>query len=148
MSVSILTVMRSVRNFFHDGYREGLFTIVGNVISPVPDAPYIAISGSRQHNGVFACSPDGALSGFPEGKHDEEFSGKVWMLYPPDDFLQLCEQINQYDQKNPIGAMHSESFGDYSYTRGTDDQGGIPTWQEAYSGQLREYRRMFTEVDV
>lgn len=148
MSVSILSVMRSVRNFFHDGYREGLFQIVGNVISPAPDAPYVAITGSRQHNGVFACSPGGILSGVPADLPSEDFTGKVWMLYPPDDFLALCEQINQFDEKTPAGALLSESFGDYSYSRGTSGNGGVQTWSEAFADQLAMYRRMFSEVKV
>ena len=54
MSVPIGAVMRRVRNFFERGYREGTFSIVGNVLSPAVEAPMIAIQGSRYHDGVYA----------------------------------------------------------------------------------------------
>ena len=97
---------------------------------------------------MFACSPGGILSGVPADLPSEDFTGKVWMLYPPDDFLALCEQINQFDEKNPAGALLSESFGDYSYSRGTSGNGGVTTWSEAFADQLAMYRRMFSEVKV
>lgn len=130
--------MRRVRNFFERERIEGTFTITGGVLAPLPDAPFIAISGSRWHDGVF---PIGAL---PGDMPDEIFDGKVWGLHPPSDFLALCEAISAYDEKNPIGAYQSESFGPYSYTRGTAGNG----WEAAFAGQLLPYRRMFTEVDV
>lgn len=146
MAVSIAAVMRRVRNYFERGYREGTFSIVGNVLSPAVDAPMIAVTGSRYHDGVYA-SVNGIMS--VEGvKPDETFEGIVWKLYPPDDFLGLCKQISQYDDKNPVGALASESFGDYSYTRGSDGQGGVMGWDKAFADGLASYRRMFTEVNV
>lgn len=152
MAVSVMQVMRSVRNFFNrkgEAPLVGVFSIVNNVISPDPNAPYVAITGSRLHNGVYACFPGGSLGGIPEGKRaSETFEGKIWLLYPPDDFLALCEKISAYDDKVPIGTARTESFGDYSIARGTNGAGGIATWQEAFASQLREWRKMFTEVDV
>lgn len=158
MTVSIAAVMRLVRNYFERECIEGSFAISGGVLEPMPDAPYIAISGSARHDGVF---PASALSGELTGdelcgliKHDivpgkdETFDGKVWGLHPPDDFLALCEEISAYEDKNPIGAPQSESFGAYSYTRpsvgGTAGNG----WEAAFSGRLLPYRRMFTEVSA
>lgn len=147
MAVSIAAVMRRVRNYFERGYREGTFSIVGNVLSPAVDAPMIAVTGSKYHDGVYA-SVNGIMQGVESVKPDETFDGIVWKLYPPDDFLQLCEQISKYDDKNPVGAFASESFGDYSYTRGTDGKGGVAGWNNAFAASLASYRQMFTEVDV
>lgn len=155
MAVSIAAVMRRVRNFFERECIEGAFTITGGVLEPLPDAPYIAISGSAWHDGVF---PRDALTGsddvvdqlaIAQGlEKDETFDGKVWGLHPPSDFLELCEAINDYDAKNPVGAYQSESFGAYSYTRASVGGTAGNGWEAAFAGQLLPYRRMFTEVDV
>lgn len=147
MAVSIAAVMRRVRNYFERGYREGTFSIVGNVLSPIVDAPMIAVTGSKYHDGVYA-SVNGVMQGVEGVKPDETFEGIVWKLYPPDDFLLLCEQISRYDDKNPVGALASESFGDYSYTRDTNYGQGGAEWQNAFATGLSPYRRMFTEVNV
>ena len=63
-------------------------------------------------------------------------------------FQQLCEEIAQFIEKTPKGAYQSETFDDYSYTRAGGKSGGVLTWQEHFSAQLSEYRRMFTEVSV
>lgn len=141
MAVSIAAVMRRVRNFFERESIEGSFTITGGVLEPMLDAPYIAISGSAWHDGVF---PYGEL---PEDRPDETFDGNVWGLHPPLDFLMLCEQIAEYEAKNPVGAYQSESFAGYSYTRATIS-GACIGWEAAFGMQLAPYRRMFTEVDV
>lgn len=146
MAISIERVMRRVRNYFQRGYTEGTFAITGNVLSPAPSAPWVKISGSAYHDGVYECC-SGYLQGVPEGRQDETFTGVVWMLYPPDDFLALCEEIRDYDQKNPVGALQSETFGDYSYNRGSGANGGTMSWETAFAAHLAPYRRMFTEVD-
>lgn len=147
MAISIEAVMRRVKNFFTRRGEQpysGEISITGNVLTPAPSALWVAIRGSLYHDGVYQCV-NGYLQGVPEGRPDETFVGVVWQLYPPDDFLALCEEINSYDQKNPVGAYQSESFGDYSYTRGTGS-GGVMTWEQAYASALAPYRRMFTEV--
>ena len=83
----------------------------------------------------------------PEGKPDEAFAGRVWLLHPPDDFAALVEEIAAYDQRNPAGAYHSETFGDYSYIRSTNGDGAALDWPQAFAQSLAPYRRMFTEVE-
>ena len=82
---------------------------------------------------------DGALP-------DEQFTGRVWLLKPPADFLALCEEISTYDDKNPAGAYMQESFGGYSYMRRNSGERST-AWQDVFSGRLASYRNdMFTEV--
>ena len=144
MAVSVAAVMRHIRNYFDRGYRYGDFTIIGGALTPAPDSAYVYIAGSVLHDGVWALSGD-MLQGVPDGLRDESFSGRVYELHPPDDFLRLCGEISEYDDKNPVGALQSESFGDYSYTRASV-QGGAQGWQAAFRPQLDAYRRMVTEV--
>lgn len=140
MAVSIAAVMRHVRNFFERGCMEGEFTVSGGVLTPAPRAPYVAIEGSVFNDGVYRIDE-------LKKDQDETFIGRVWALHPPDDFVQLCEEIALYDEKNPTGSMQSESFGEYSYTR----MGGVygtPEWTTVFNKRLNSYRHMFTEVDV
>lgn len=130
------TVMRRVHNYFERERVEGVFTVAGGVLEPMPDAPYIAVSGSRWHDGV---CPAGAL---PEADRSEVFTGTVWGLHPPADFLALCGEISDYAQKHPVGAPRSESFGAYRYEASPEG------WEAAFAGRLAPFRRMFTEVNV
>lgn len=145
MAVCVEQVMRSVNHFFDRACYQGTFTITGGRIAlplDLPDNAWIAISGSMFHDGVHEMHSDHALPA-----PDEAFTGKVYILHPPQAFLELCRQIDAYDEKTPAGALQSESFGNYSYTRASGAN-GVKTWQEAFAAQLRPYRRMFTEVDV
>ena len=145
----VASVMRECRNFFETGYLKTTFAISGGAISPAalfPAGSYIAVSGSTFHNGVYRIAEGGVMEGVPAGVFDETFWGKVYFLRPPAGFLQLCEEIAAFNEKTPKGAYQSETFDDYSYTRAGGKGGGVLTWQEHFSAQLNEYRRMFTEV--
>lgn len=145
MAVSVAAVMRHVRNFFERGWVDGTLVISGGVLSMPADAPYIAITGSSYNDGVYRM-----LSGTVAERslRDETFDGRIWLLYPPADFLVLCRDASEFDDKNPAGALKSESFGEYSYTRASAGSGDLLTWETALASRLMPYRRMFTEVSV
>ena len=144
MAVSVAAVMRQCRNFFQTGYVDGTFSITGNRL-PVDDAPWVYVSGSAYHDGVWKLA-DGYLTGRDvDGLPDETFTGRVWILNPPADFLDLCAEIVDYEKKNPLGAYVSESFGAYSYTRNYR-AGMDQSWAAMFSAQLAPYRKMYTEV--
>lgn len=146
MAVSIAAVMRRCRNYFETGYLDGAFRITGNALPEVEGARYVYISGSHAHDGVWeACGP--YLTGrsaeiFPNDV--DEFDGRIWFLDPPADFLELCAEIAAYEAKNPVGALMSESFGNYSYTRAALN--GSVAWSDVFASQLAPYRHMYTEV--
>lgn len=137
----VAAAMRNCRNYFVAGSYDGLVTIQnGEIVSPaISDEPYVAIKGSAYNNDVFALGVDAMT--------DETFTGRVYILHPPMDFLRLCEECAEYDARNPAGAYQSESFGEYSYTR-TGAQAEQKTWQSAMAHRLNQYRRMFTEVEL
>lgn len=143
MSVTVAAIMRQINNHFAVGYMDGEFNVWGGVLSPAPvDAAYVYVSGSMMHDGAWPCS-NGRLEG--TASPSETFTGRVWLLAPPADFLALCAEISAYDDKNPVGAPASESFGEYSYTRPNVYTGGGP-WQNVFRAQLAPYRRMYSEV--
>lgn len=138
MAAGIEALMRECCNFFERGYIDATFTIEGNTITPAPDAPFVYLSGSRA-DGVYRQDVPGELNAEPE-LENETFTGRVWLLFPPRSFLTLAEEVAAYDEAAPAGAMQSESFGEYSYTRAAG------TWQEAFRAKLVPFRHMFTEV--
>lgn len=141
MAVSIGSVMRHCRNYFQRGYIDGEFHIADGAFEfpALADANYIAISGSAHNDGVHH------LGDVRDKLIDETFTGRVWMLYPPKSFVDLCAEISEYDDKNPAGAYVSESFGEYSYSRGVKD-GKINDWQAAFFSRLAAFQLLRSEV--
>ena len=146
MAVSIAAVMRHCRNFFEVGYLDGTFRITGNALPDAKDAHYVYISGSMYHDGVWEIC-NGYLTGKSiEGLEDEEFDGRVWLLAPPIDFIETVKAMQEYEEKNPVSALASETFGGYSRTWAT---GGKPSDRSAmavFRDSIAPYIRMFTEV--
>ena len=142
MAVSMGSVMRHCRNYFEAGSYDGEITIAGGqLITPaLAHGRYIAILGSAYNDGGHQVGDE---------LTDETFTGRVWVLSPPAAFVELVEEISAYDDKNPVGALQSESFGSYSYSRGS--AGSVPGaagWQGAFAGRLNDYQRLTSEVMV
>ena len=140
MLQTIAALMQRCRNYFETGYIDGTFRIDGNVLQEVDGAHFVYVSGSLYHNGVWELC-DGYLGGRDTSDlHDEEFTGRVWLLNPPADFLDLCKAVKKYDDQNPASPITSESFGGYS--KSMSGKSGA----EAYIRALNGYMKMFTEV--
>ena len=140
----VSALMRQCRNYFENGYIDGKFRISGNVLEDVSWANFVYISGSLYHDGVWEMC-DGYLTGRDvSGLHDEEFVGRVWLLNPPPDFLDLCQSVKAYDEKNPMSAIIRETFGGYSREWANEMMG--KTGAEVFVNRLVPYRKMYTEV--
>ena len=142
MAVSMGSVMRHCRNYFEAGSYDGEIVIAGGqLVTPaLAHGRYIAIRGSAYNEGVHQVGDE---------LTDETFTGRVWVLYPPADFVALAEESSAYDDKNPIGALQSESVGSYSYSRGSaGNVTGAAGWQGAFAGRLNDYQRLTSEVMV
>ena len=70
------------------------------------------------------------------------FTGTVYVLNPPADFLRLCGDIACWAAANPDPAVSAEKLGEYSVSR------RAVTWESAFALALAPYRRMFSEVRV
>ena len=145
MAVSVAAVMRHCRNYFVDGWQDGVFRITGNALPEATGTHYIYISGSMMHDGVWEVC-NGYLTGRDvQGLENEEFDGRVYFLKPPVDFLDLCREVSEYDDKCPVGAYVSESFGEYQYSRASVN-GVVADWVIAYKDRLAAYYRPFADV--
>lgn len=144
-------VCAEIKNYFtyeHDKH-IGDWRIAGGVITPSVDFPtdYIRIVGSRLNDGVHKLSdPEDVLV-------DEEFHGAIWIMSPPNHFLALVDEIKSWQDVNGsansqnMSPYQSESFGGYSYSKGSGGSGasgssGVPTWQSQYASRLKLYRRI------
>ena len=147
MTASVGSVMRYCRNYFEKGYIDGTFRITGNALSDVGDGVHwVYISGSMMHDGVWQIC-NGYLTGRSiEGLEDEEFDGRVWLLAPPVDFLETVKAMREYEEKNPVSALASETFGGYSRTWATGGKVSERSATAVYRDALAPYIRMFTEV--
>ena len=82
------------------------------------------------------------------GGRDEVFEGEIWALAVPEAVIALAEEIAAWREKNPETDKVSESFGGYSYSRGSGNAGqtgGAGGWQAAFAARLAPYRRPYDD---
>ena len=147
--VTIADVMRACRNFFPYSYKDATYNInAAGKITPAEDmVGYVAVQGSHLNDGVYRCTNGMLEDGRDMDFYAETFTGRVWMLTPPRDFIAIVSEIEQYEKKNAVSPMQGESFGAYSYTKASGKR-GVLTWQEAFADRLRPYMRLLSEVDI
>ncbi len=141
----IAQICAEVKNYFVQrdvDVHAGNYTIANGEISPVPFVrvgQYYRIVGSALNDGVYQRGVDDLHLA------DEEFFGSVWSMRIPKDFLALCEEIQAWQTANAeslSGPYQSESFGGYSYSRGTSANGGAWTWKDQFRNKLNAYRKL------
>ena len=129
-------VCREVKNWFEIEKVFDTFTIQGGILitplrTPLKENQYFRIVGSIFNDGVYK-NPTDKLT-------DETFTGAIWRLAIPKDFLDLVDEITtwgaQYGGNSPFT---SESFGGYSYTK----KQGSDTWQGAFKDKLNKWRKV------
>lgn len=143
-------ICAEIKNYFvYEGDRYiGDWVIFNGVISPVLELPtdYIRIQGSRLNDGVHKVSEMQLI--------DEAFHGAISIMSPPSHFLSLCDEIAEWQAKNGVvdsanmSPFSSESFGGYSYSKGTLSSVSssigqiVPTWKNVFASRLKQYRRI------
>lgn len=137
----ISQICAEVRNYFctSEDIRHGEFIISGGSIMPLPylkEGQYFRIVGSAFNDGVYQY-PTAVLT-------DETFVGSVWAMKIPPAFIALADKIKSFEESDAAkpSAFTSETFGGYSYTKATGPNGAPLSWQDAFSKELKQYRRM------
>ena len=129
-----------LRNYFVVKIHNGNFTINGGKITPldfIQENQYFRIVGSTFNDGVYKNTADLILT-------DECFDGSVWAMAVPPSVVALAGEIKKYndsDEAKP-SAYTSESFGGYSYSKATDENGAPMSWKKVFASRLNKYRRM------
>lgn len=148
-----LQVCREVRNFFETASESGDFSLFDSQIAlngVYKAGQFLLITGSLRNDGIYkiATAENGvcSLEGVCE---DEVWSGTVYTLRFPPDFLALCGEIQAFQEREGNSNIVSESvLGVHSYSAATDSKGGRQKWQDVFRKELAPFRRMFTEVKI
>lgn len=134
-------ICAEIRNYFsyENDIHRGKFTVSGGTIAPLDflqEGQYFRVVGSVFNDGVWQYPAAGMI--------DEQFVGAVWAMRVPPALVALAEEIKAYDDgdaANPSPYV-SESFGGYSYTKATDDNGAALSWQQVFAKRLNKWRKI------
>lgn len=135
-----------LNNYFDRVRAQGKYTITGGVLDTgklvVLEGQYIRIVGSVLNDGVYR---------YPmEGLKDETFDGAIWLLAIPQEVIALSEEITAWREKYEtadsaaLSPFLSESFGGYSYSKGTasGQNNASGTWADVFGGRLAQWVRI------
>ena len=137
--MDLTNLCAELRNYFETQKRFGTFTISGGSISPsdfLLDGQYFRIVGSVFNDGVHR-HPAHDLT-------DETFDGAVWAMAVPPAVVELLQKIQEFEAAtaNAPTAYISESFGGYSYTKATDENGLPVGWRSVFKSELNRWRKL------
>ena len=124
--MDLTNLCAELRNYFETEKRFGTFTISGGSISPsdfLQEGQYFRIVGSLT---------------------DETFDGAVWAMAVPPAVVELLQKIQEFEAAtaNAPTAYTSESFGGYSYTKATDENGLPVGWRSVFKSELKRWRKL------
>lgn len=147
-------VCQYLRYWFQRAQLYGTFTIQDGELQtqfdngaeysaiPVIDGQYVRIIGSALNDGVHQ---------FPTSDlNDETFDGAVWVMSVPPAVLSIISDIEAWQAKynkvdsTMLSPFTSESFGGYSYSKGSaagGDNGGV-TWKSVFGARLAQWRKI------
>ena len=137
--MDLTNLCAELRNYFETEKRFGTFTISGGSISPsdfLQDGQYFRIVGSVFNDGVHR-HPAHDLT-------DETFDGAVWAMAVPPAVVELLQKIQEFEAAtaNTPTAYISESFGGYTYTKATDENGLPVGWRSVFRSELNKWRKL------
>lgn len=144
-------LMRRCRNHFVESFADGAWSLAdGKITGPVPMTPgWIAVGGSGLCDGVHLVGDDGTIAGLTG---QGSWTGRVWHLAPPEDFLHLAGEIAAYraghSSAEPQVVRRRESFGVYACEVAYGEGEAASTdWEAAFADALRPFRRMFDDLE-
>lgn len=137
---------QELHNWFEVEKFFGEFEIVDGslIVDGLQQGQYFRIIGSVFNDGVYQY-PATDLT-------DEVFDGAVWAMAIPSEVVALAAAIDEWRAKNEtadsaaMSPFQSESFGGYSYTKGSGGNssggGSGVGWQEVFCNKLNRWRKM------
>lgn len=133
---------------------SGTFEIAGGTVS-LPfliEGQRFLIKGSILNDGLYTYHAAGIKNDDDSavvGLHDETFAGTICALAVPPAVIALSAEIkawvDKYGEKSSSPYASEEVIGVYSYTKasgGGSGAGGAITWKDAFSDQLKPYRKV------
>lgn len=141
-------ICAEIRNYFvkKEDIIIGDFSVEGGNIVPfvgILNNQYYRIVGSIFNDGVHKYGDEN------DTLTDEgEFHGAIWLMRVPQEIIALNDDIEAWKQANADvinSPYQSESFGGYSYSKGTNTDGTVGSdWrkQSDFASRLNPYRRI------
>lgn len=128
-------ICASLRNYFVVEIVDGEYTVTdGGITLPFLAAgQFFRVVGSVFCDGVYRCGDK-----LPA---DETFDGAIWAMAIPPALEELAAEIEAWEEKNADivnSPYQSESFGGYSYTKGSDSA----SWQGVFAKRLNRWRKL------
>lgn len=132
----LYTILKHIHNFFAVSNHDGAYKIENGAISLdfIKDNQYFLIEGSIFNDGVYKYPTDTLI--------DEEFNGCITALAIPKEFLDLADEIQKFTATTERTGFQSESFGGYSYSRPTTQNGTMADWHDVFRQRLNTWRKI------
>lgn len=137
-------ILDFIHNYFVKEVYRGKFKISSNTLNVdfLQEGQYYKIVGSVFNDGVHTYSSDPLI--------DEEFTGEVWAMAVPPTIIALVSEINDWIEKYSDvmnSPFQSESFGGYSYSKGSGGSGdnnsaNAADWRKVFGSRLNAYRKI------
>ena len=142
--MELTKLCKELNNWFDLDRKFGTFTISGGTVQDVLELAnnqYYRIVGSIFNDGVHK-HPDTELV-------DEIFDGAIWAMAIPPEVIALCDQITEWEGKYGDAVLSpyaSESFGGYSYSRGSkssqNGDGSLSNYKDVFADELNRWRKV------
>lgn len=134
-------ILSYLNNYFADRkkIRLGTWTISEGTISLdfLKEGQHFRICGSDLNDGVYQY-PTTELK-------DEVWYGSIWPLKIPPAVLSIAEEIEAWVEKYGeavTGPYTSESFGGYSYSKSSGEDGTTSSWEDVFATRLSAWRKV------
>ena len=128
-------ICASLRNYFVVEIVDGEYTVTDREIT----LPFLAAGQFFRVVGSVFC--DGVYRYGDKLPADETFDGAVWAMAIPPALEAIAVEIEEWKAKNAdvlASPYQSESFGGYSYTKGSDSA----SWQGVFAKRLNRWRKL------
>lgn len=130
-------ICASLHNYFAVDIVPGEYTVNdGEITLPFLAAgQFFRVVGSVFCDGVYRCGDK-----LPA---DETFDGAIWAMAIPPALEAIAAEIEEWKQKNAEvinSPYQSESFGGYSYSKGTGSDS--VSWQGVFAKRLNRWRKL------
>lgn len=130
-------------NYFEVGKKAGEFNVIdGNIdVDFLQNGQYFRVIGSVFNDGIYQYPASDMM--------DETFTGEVWAMAVPKAVLELADDINAWMEKYGASLQspyNSESFGGYSYSKGSAYSGGStgnPVWMSVFSDRIKRWYKLW-----
>lgn len=139
MERALTAVCDYLNNYFEQSIVYGDYSIVNGTLecSFLLDGQYFRIQGSVFNDGIHQYPAVDLV--------DEAFTGNIWALAIPPEFVAMTNEIQAFDEdagNKPTG-FTSESFDGYSYSRATDSTGAAADWRTVFRKRLNRWRKVW-----